>query len=66
MEVARGYLARHGQGLATYLAFERALMRHWIARGGTGLDFCRRLAPAFRRRYGLLLLGESGRDPGAE
>ncbi|MDB4950076.1 MAG: hypothetical protein JWM27_2725 [Gemmatimonadetes bacterium] len=59
MELSRRYSARHGSGFAAYLALEVALMRRFLAQGGTEEEFCRRLAPAFHRRYGPVFLGGS-------
>ncbi len=55
MELARPYLVRYTSGLEAYLALQLALMRRYVARGGTEAEWCARLAPAFRRRYGSLL-----------
>ncbi|MGH7482408.1 MAG: hypothetical protein ACRELV_09650 [Longimicrobiales bacterium] len=57
MEVLRSYVERYGYGFAAYIALERALLAHWLARGGTLGEFCGRLAPAYRKRYGPILLG---------
>ena len=54
-EIARRFAALHGTGFGAYLALERALMGHYVARGGTEADFCERLAAAFHRRHGGLL-----------
>jgi len=56
MEVARRFLNEHRGGSAAYLALQLALMRRYVARGGTAEDFCAILAPAFRRRWGPVLL----------
>ena len=40
---------------ARYLAMQRALMRRFIARGGSAEEFCARIAPVFRRKYGALM-----------
>lgn len=56
MELSRQFAARYPTGFAAYLALEVALMRHFVARGGTEEEFCVRLAPAFHRRYASLLL----------
>jgi hypothetical protein len=56
MEVARRFIREHRGGSAAYLALQLALMRHYVARGGTAEEFCARLAPAFRRRWGAVLL----------
>lgn len=58
MELCRVFAARHPSAFAAYIALELALMRRFVARGGTEEEFCRRLAPAFHRRYAPLLLGE--------
>lgn len=55
MEIARSYLAGYATGFAAYLALEVALMRRYVARGGSPEEFCSRLAPAFRRRFSPLL-----------
>jgi hypothetical protein len=55
MEVSRRFVARYPTRLAAYLALQVALMRRFVARGGTEEEFCRRLAPAFHRRYAALL-----------
>jgi hypothetical protein len=57
MELTGRYLAMHPTRFAAYLALEVALMRRFVAIGGTEEEFCRRLAPAFARRYGFLLRG---------
>lgn len=60
MELLRTYCGIHPLTLATYLEMQRALMARFIARGGTAEEFCARIAPAFRRKYGALL--EGGED----
>jgi hypothetical protein len=55
MEIARRYLARSPSRFAAYLALQRALMYRYLARGGSPEEFCRRLAPVFRRRWARLL-----------
>jgi hypothetical protein len=57
MELTRRYLAMYPTRFAAYVALEVALMRRFVATGGTEEEFCRRLAPAFARRYGFLLRG---------
>ena len=52
MELIRRHLADQPSGYAAYLSLQRALMRRHIARGGSAEDFCRRLSPHFRARYG--------------
>ena len=56
MEIIRRYVAVHPTGLGAYLALQCDLMRLFVARGGSAEEFCQRLAPAFRRRYGPLFL----------
>jgi hypothetical protein len=57
MELLQTFCESRRLTLAAYLAMQRALMRRYIARGGTPEDFCTRIAPAFRRKYGPLLDG---------
>lgn len=59
-EIERRYVERYPSGLAAYMALQRALMRRYLARGGTEAEFCQRLAPVFQRRHGALLDGCSG------
>jgi hypothetical protein len=62
MEITRRYLGRYSSPLAGYLALQCALMRRFIARGGTDEEFCTRLAPVYRRRFGRSFFGmETGR-----
>jgi hypothetical protein len=49
------YLARCSSGYVAYMTLQRALLNRWVARGGTEEDWCARLAPAFRARYGVLV-----------
>lgn len=56
MEVARKYLEECPTRFAAYTALQCALMRCYMARGGTQEEFCLRLAPAFHRRYAPVLL----------
>lgn len=49
------FLALHGNGHKAFMLLQVCLMRHFVARGGDKLDWCERLAPAYRRRYGWLL-----------
>ena len=51
MVLAQQYLARHESPFAAYMALQRALMRHYVSRGGTEELWCSRIAPVFRRRY---------------
>lgn len=52
MELVHGYLARYPTRLAAYLALQRALMRHYVARGGTAEGFSAHLSAAYRQRFG--------------
>jgi|GEM_PF-1354453 len=61
MEIARSYLAGYATGFAAYLALEVALMRRYVARGGSQEEFCTRLAPTFRRRFAPMLEEAPGR-----
>jgi hypothetical protein len=56
MEVARRFLEEYPTPFAAYTALQCALMRRFLARGGSQEEFCVRLAPVFHRRYGPLLL----------
>jgi len=56
MILATQYRARHGSGFAAYMALQAALLRHYLARGGTVQGWCARLAPAFQQRYAPILL----------
>ncbi|MGI9179156.1 MAG: hypothetical protein ACR2H9_01385 [Longimicrobiaceae bacterium] len=56
MEITRRFLDTQPTRYSAYIALQCALMRRYIARGGTAEEFCQRLAPAFHRRYGRLLL----------
>jgi hypothetical protein len=58
METARRYMEAHPSGFRAYIALQCALMRRFVARGGTHEEFCRRIAPVFHRKYAPLLLGE--------
>lgn len=57
MEITRRFVETHPTGFSAYIALQIALMRRFVARGGTDEEFCERLAPAFHRRYAPLLLG---------
>jgi hypothetical protein len=52
--LAEIYLARCGSRFEAYMALQRALIARWVARGGTEQSWCERLAPVYRRRYGVL------------
>jgi hypothetical protein len=56
MEILQRYQKAFPTGLGAYLGLQRALMRRYVARGGTEEDFCARLAPVFHRRYAGILL----------
>lgn len=58
MEIIRRHVAAQPTGFAAYIALQCALMRRYLARGGTAEDFCQRLAPVYRRRFAPVLLGE--------
>jgi hypothetical protein len=58
MEMARRFMETNSSGFAAYIALQCALMRRFVARGGTSEDFCSRLAPVFHRKYAPLLLEE--------
>jgi hypothetical protein len=61
METARRFVGSAPTRFAAYIALQCALMRRFIARGGTPEEFCSRLAPVFHRRYAPLLLdGDAG------
>ena len=58
MLYAQVFLSRHPSRLSAYNNLQRTLMRRFLSRGGTLEEWCGRLAPAFRARYGWLLSGE--------
>ena len=51
MILAQKYLARYETPFAAYMALQRALMVHYLSRGGTEERWCNRIAPTFRARY---------------
>jgi hypothetical protein len=55
MELFPRFAARYPTRFAAYVALEVALIRRFVARGGTEEEFCARLAPVFHRRYAPLL-----------
>lgn len=55
MELLRTFADGDRLTLARYLAMQCALMRRFIAQGGSAEEFCDRIAPAYRRKYGPLL-----------
>ncbi|HEX5725561.1 MAG TPA: hypothetical protein VFX98_08855 [Longimicrobiaceae bacterium] len=56
MEIARRFVETCPTRFEAYLALQCALMRRYVARGGTVEEFCHRLAPVFHRKYAPLLL----------
>ena len=56
MELARRFFEVYPTPFAAYTALQVALMRRYMARGGTQEEFCLRLAPAFHRRYAPMFL----------
>jgi len=59
VEVARRFVEEYPTRFAAYTALQCALMRRYLARGGTQEEFCLRLAPVFHRRYAPMLLDRS-------
>lgn len=59
MEIMRRHIATQPTRLAAYLALQCALMRRFLARGGTAEEFCERLAPIYHRRYAPVIFGET-------
>ena len=55
MILAQKYLARYETPFAAYMALQRALMLHYLSRGGTEQNWCERIAPLFHRRYERML-----------
>ena len=51
MILAQKYLARYETPFAAYMALQRALMLHYLCKGGTEQNWCERIAPRFRARY---------------
>lgn len=51
MILAQKYLARYETPFAAYMALQRALLLHYMSRGGTAETWCVKIAPIFRRRY---------------
>jgi hypothetical protein len=56
--LAELYRARFRTGFEAYMALQRALIAHWIARGGTEESWCNSMASLFRRRYAMLVEAE--------
>lgn len=63
MEIMRRHMATQPTRLAAYLALQCALMRRFLARGGTAEEFCERLAPIYHRRYAPLIFGNPALAP---
>jgi hypothetical protein len=59
MEIMRRHMMTQPTRLAAYLALQCALMRRFLARGGTAEEFCERLAPIYHQRYAPLIFGEA-------
>ena len=55
MILAQKYLARHKTPFAAYMALQRVLLLHYLARGGTEEGWCKAIAPHFHERYKKLL-----------
>lgn len=55
MILAQKFLARYGTPFAAYMALQRALMLHYMTRGGSEEKWCTELAPLFQERYKDLL-----------
>ena len=55
MILAQKYLARYETPFAAYMALQRALMLHYLSRGGSEQMWCERIAPLFHRRYEQML-----------
>jgi hypothetical protein len=58
--LAAPYLARYESRFEAYMALQSALVRQYIRRGGSAEEWCRRLAPVYRRRYGPVFAQEPG------
>lgn len=56
MELLRKHVVLQPTRYAAYVALQVALMKRFIARGGSLEDFCARLAPAYHDRYAASLL----------
>lgn len=54
MILAQKYLARYKTPFAAYMALQRALMVHYLLRGGSEEQWCAHMAPRFEKRYGPL------------
>jgi len=60
MEIMRRFMEGQPTGFGAYIALQCALMRRFVAAGGTEEDFCARLAPVFHRKYaGVMLEGQT-------
>lgn len=51
MILAQKYLARYKTPFAAYMALQRALMMHYLMRGGSEEQWCKQMAPRFHKRY---------------
>jgi hypothetical protein len=51
MILAQRFLARYETPFAAYMALQRALLVHYLSRGGTEERWCAEIAPLFSRRY---------------
>lgn len=63
MVLAQLYSARYGSIFTAYMALQRALLRRYLAQGGTWQEWCERLAPVFQRRYGPAFNALAARRP---
>ncbi len=61
MLYAQIYLTQHASRLSAYNNLQRRLMRRFLGRGGSLEDWCTRIAPAFRARYGWMLAEQDAR-----
>jgi hypothetical protein len=52
MMLAEYYLAKHETPFTAYMALQRDLLYQYLMQGGTPEEWCRSMAPVFRRRYG--------------
>jgi hypothetical protein len=59
MILAQRYLARYETPFAAYMALQRALLLHYMSRGGTAEKWCAKIAPLFQRRYLTVFAGAS-------
>ncbi|MCZ6915562.1 MAG: hypothetical protein O7I93_02195 [Gemmatimonadetes bacterium] len=52
--LGNSYLSRFSKPLAAYNRLQTALMKRFVAKGGTPEIWIERMAPTFRERYGWL------------